>query len=157
MHVTTFGGLLRQAFGELALRDDLGPRVGNRICGTAHATMRAAPADPQPRAAAAHIALAMRGCCSWCTLRRSRKRSFESYRLAKQLLTNEERMKKPDEPSAESLAEIPEVDDWSTARRSPYAARLGIRTLSADLARAFPDDSSVDAALRELLASKKSA
>ncbi len=66
-------------------------------------------------------------------------------------------MKNPDEPTVESLAEIPEVVDWSTARKNPYAARLGIRTLSPDLARAFPDDSLVDAALRELLSSKKSA
>ena len=67
------------------------------------------------------------------------------------------RVKNPDEPTAESLAEVPEVADWSSARKNPYAARLGIRKLAPDLARAFPDDSSVEAALRELLASNKSA
>jgi hypothetical protein len=61
---------------------------------------------------------------------------------------------KPDEPTAESLAEIPEVTDWSKAKRNPYAARLGVRRLPPDLAKAFPDDASVQEALRAYLASK---
>lgn len=62
-----------------------------------------------------------------------------------------------DDPTAESLAEMPEVTDWSRARRNPYAARVGVRMLPADLAEAFPDDVSVATALREYLTSKKSA
>jgi hypothetical protein len=56
------------------------------------------------------------------------------------------------EPSAVSLREIPEVRDWSKARRNPYLRGRRARVLDADLAKAFPDSSSVNAALRELLA-----
>ena len=70
---------------------------------------------------------------------------------------SEEPTKNSDEPSAESLAEMPEVRDWSKARRNPYASRFGVRTLTPDLARAFPDDSSVNQALRAYLDAKKSA
>ena len=38
-----------------------------------------------------------------------------------------------DDPTAESLAEMPEVTDWSKALRNPYAARLGVRRLPAVL------------------------
>lgn len=62
-----------------------------------------------------------------------------------------------DDPTAESLAEMPEVTDWSKALRNPYAARLGVRRLPADLAKAFPDDAAVTTALREYLTRKKSA
>jgi hypothetical protein len=47
---------------------------------------------------------------------------------------------------------MPEVSDWSAARRNPYARGRRARILDADLAKAFPDSSSVNAALRELLA-----
>jgi hypothetical protein len=55
-------------------------------------------------------------------------------------------------PSAASLREMPEVRDWSKARRNPYVRGRRARVLDADLAKAFPDSSSVNAALRELLA-----
>jgi hypothetical protein len=47
---------------------------------------------------------------------------------------------------------MPEVGDWSQARRNPYARGRRARILDADLAKAFPDSSSVNTALRELLA-----
>jgi hypothetical protein len=47
---------------------------------------------------------------------------------------------------------MPEVKDWSTARRNPYLRGRRARILDAELAKAFPDSSSVNAALRELLA-----
>ncbi len=56
------------------------------------------------------------------------------------------------EPSASSLREMPEVTDWSKARRNPYVRGRRARILDADLAKAFPDSSSVNTALRELLA-----
>jgi hypothetical protein len=56
------------------------------------------------------------------------------------------------EPSAASLREIPEVRDGSKARRNPYVRGRRARVLDADLAKALPDSSSVNAALRELLA-----
>ena len=56
------------------------------------------------------------------------------------------------EPSAASLREMPEVSDWSKARRNPYVRGRRARVLDADLAKAFPDSTSVNAALRELLA-----
>jgi hypothetical protein len=59
---------------------------------------------------------------------------------------------KSSEPSAASLREMPEVTDWSKARRNPYARGRRARILDADLAKAFPDSSSVNAALRELVA-----
>jgi hypothetical protein len=62
------------------------------------------------------------------------------------------RRTKTSEPSAASLREIPEVRDWSKARRNPYVRGRRARVLDADLAKAFPDSSSVNAALRELLA-----
>jgi hypothetical protein len=60
----------------------------------------------------------------------------------------------PDDPSQESLAEMPEVHDWSRAQPNPYAARLGVRHLPADLAKAFPDDAAVANALRSYLKGK---
>jgi hypothetical protein len=62
------------------------------------------------------------------------------------------RRTKTNEPSAASLREMPEVVDWSKARRNPYARGRRARILDADLAKAFPDSSSVNVALRELLA-----
>jgi len=62
------------------------------------------------------------------------------------------RRTKTSEPSAASLRAIPEVRDWSKARRNPYARGRRARVLDADLAKAFPDSTSVNAALRELLA-----
>jgi hypothetical protein len=59
---------------------------------------------------------------------------------------------KASEPSTSSLREMPEVKDWSSARRSPYVRGRRARILDADLAKAFPDSASVNAALRELLA-----
>ena len=56
------------------------------------------------------------------------------------------------EPSATSLREMPEVRDWSKARRNPYVRGRLARVLDADLAKEFPDSSSVNTALRELLA-----
>jgi hypothetical protein len=55
-------------------------------------------------------------------------------------------------PSAASLREMPDVTDWSNARRSPYTRGRRARVLDADLAKAFPDSTSVNAALRESLA-----
>ena len=60
----------------------------------------------------------------------------------------------PDNPTPESLVDMPEVCDWTRARRNPYAARLGVRVLPMDLAKAFPDDAAVADALREFLQSK---
>jgi len=62
------------------------------------------------------------------------------------------RRTKTSEPSAASLREMPEVGDWSRARRNPYARGRRARILDADPAKAFPDSASVSAALRELLA-----
>jgi hypothetical protein len=59
---------------------------------------------------------------------------------------------KTSEPTAASLREMPEVRDWSKARRNPYTRGRRARILDADLAKAFPDSSSVNAALRELMA-----
>jgi hypothetical protein len=59
---------------------------------------------------------------------------------------------KASEPSAASLREMPEVKDWSRARRNPYVRGRRARILDGDLAKAFPDSASVNAALRELLA-----
>ena len=56
------------------------------------------------------------------------------------------------EPSVASLREMPEVHDWSRAKRNPYAHGRRVRILDADLAKAFADSPSVNAALRELLA-----
>ncbi len=56
------------------------------------------------------------------------------------------------EPSASSLREMPEVTDWSKARRNPYVRGRRARILDADLAKVVPDSSSVNTALRELLA-----
>jgi hypothetical protein len=47
---------------------------------------------------------------------------------------------------------MPEVTDWSKARRNPYARGRRARILDVDLAKAFPDSSTVNAALRELVA-----
>ena len=55
------------------------------------------------------------------------------------------------EPSVASLREMPEVHDWSRAKRNPYAHGRRVRILDADLAKAF-DSTSVNDALRELLA-----
>jgi hypothetical protein len=51
-----------------------------------------------------------------------------------------------------SLREMPEVTDWSKARRNPYVRGRRSRILDADLVKAFPDSTSVNAALREVLA-----
>lgn len=59
---------------------------------------------------------------------------------------------KTNEPSAASLREMPEVTDWSGARRNPYTRGRLARVLDVDLAKAFPDSAAVNAALRELLA-----
>jgi hypothetical protein len=53
---------------------------------------------------------------------------------------------------------MPEVRDWSGARRGYWAGRLRIgsaRHLDPDLAKAFPDDASVNAALRVVLDAAK--
>jgi hypothetical protein len=47
---------------------------------------------------------------------------------------------------------MPEVRDWSKARPNPYTRGRRARILDTDLAKSFPDSSSVNAALRELLA-----
>lgn len=47
---------------------------------------------------------------------------------------------------------MPEVKDWSRARRNPYVRGRRSRILDADLAKEFPDSASVNSALRELLA-----
>jgi len=63
--------------------------------------------------------------------------------------------RKPEEPSAQSLAEIPELD-FSKLRRipNPYAERTfaNVRVLEPDVESAFPDSESVNQALRVLLA-----
>ncbi len=49
---------------------------------------------------------------------------------------------------------MPEVRDWSGARRGYWAGKLRKgtdRTLDPELATAFPDDASVNAALRVVL------
>jgi hypothetical protein len=70
------------------------------------------------------------------------------------------RTKPSAEPSAASLREMPEVRDWSRARRGYWAGRLHrgtARHLEPDLAKAFPDDESVNAALRVVLEAAKAA
>jgi hypothetical protein len=65
---------------------------------------------------------------------------------------------KTGEPSATSLREMPEVRDWSKARRGHWAGKLrrgDTRRLEPDLAKAFPDDESVNAALRAVLAAAR--
>jgi hypothetical protein len=62
------------------------------------------------------------------------------------------RRTKASEPSAASLREMPEVKDWSKARRNPYVRGRRGRILDAELAKVFPDSKSVNLALRELLA-----
>lgn len=52
---------------------------------------------------------------------------------------------KTNEPSAASLREMPEVTDWSGARRNPYTRGRLARVLDADLAKAFPDSAAVNA------------
>jgi len=47
---------------------------------------------------------------------------------------------------------MPEIRDWSSATRNPYARGPRARILDDDLAKAFPDSTSVNEALRELLA-----
>lgn len=62
------------------------------------------------------------------------------------------------EPTRASLREMPEVRDWSRARRGYWAGKLRMgmgRTLEPELAKAFPDDESVNAALRVVLAAAK--
>lgn len=63
--------------------------------------------------------------------------------------------RKPEEPSAESLAELPELD-FSKLRRipNPYAGRTfaNVRILEPDVESAFPDSEAVNQALRVLLA-----
>jgi hypothetical protein len=49
---------------------------------------------------------------------------------------------------------MPEVRDWSGARRGYWAGKVrgaNARTLEPDVAAAFPDDQSVNAALRAVL------
>jgi hypothetical protein len=53
---------------------------------------------------------------------------------------------------------MPEVRDWSRARRGSWAGKLrggNARTLEPELAKAFPDDQSVNAALRAVLEAAK--
>ena len=59
---------------------------------------------------------------------------------------------KTSEPSAASLREMPEVRDWSRAKRNPYARGRRVRILDSDLAKTFPDSVSVNDALRGLIA-----
>src|SRR5580704_17452439 len=65
------------------------------------------------------------------------------------------RRKKHEEPSAQSLAEMPELD-FSKLRRipNPYAGRtfVNVRVLEPDVESAFPDSEAVNHALRALLA-----
>jgi hypothetical protein len=60
-----------------------------------------------------------------------------------------------EQPSAESLAEIPELD-FSTLRRipNPYAGRtfVNLRVLESDVEAAFPDSEAVNKALRVVMA-----
>jgi hypothetical protein len=60
-----------------------------------------------------------------------------------------------EKPSAESLAEIPELD-FGTLRRipNPYARRsfVNVRVLESDVEAAFPDSEAVNQALRVLMA-----
>ena len=59
-----------------------------------------------------------------------------------------------DGPSAASLRSMPEVRDWSRARRGRWAGKLRKgtdRRLEPELAKAFPDDESVNVALRIVL------
>jgi hypothetical protein len=60
-----------------------------------------------------------------------------------------------EEPSAESLVEIPELD-FRTLRRipNPYAGRtfVNVRVLEPDVEAAFPDSEAVNQALRVLMA-----
>src|SRR5262245_9949223 len=68
------------------------------------------------------------------------------------------RTKKKHDPRAKSLREMPEVTDWSRARRGYWAGRLRRsthRTLAPDLAKVFPDDESVNAALRIVVQAAK--
>jgi hypothetical protein len=53
---------------------------------------------------------------------------------------------------------MPEVRDWSRARRGHWAGKVrggNARVLEPDLAKAFPDDRSVNAALRVVLEAAK--
>lgn len=63
--------------------------------------------------------------------------------------------RKPEEPTAESLAEMPELD-FSKLRRipNPYVRRtfVNVRVLEPDVQSAFPDSEAVNQALRVLLA-----
>jgi hypothetical protein len=53
---------------------------------------------------------------------------------------------------------MPEVRDWSRARRGFWAGKVrggNARTLEPEIAEAFPDDRSVNAALRVVLEAAK--
>jgi hypothetical protein len=53
---------------------------------------------------------------------------------------------------------MPDVRDWSRARRGHWAGKLrggNTRSLEPELAKAFPDDESVNAALRAVLEAAK--
>ena len=68
---------------------------------------------------------------------------------------NAKHMKKSSEPTAASLREMPEVRDWSKARRNPYLAHVGVRHIDTDLEKEFPDSASVNEALRVVLAMRQ--
>jgi hypothetical protein len=65
-----------------------------------------------------------------------------------------------DEPSAASLAELPELD-FTKLRRLPNPFRgarfTNVRILEPTLASAFPDSEAVNRALRRVLAGRKGA
>jgi uncharacterized protein (DUF4415 family) len=81
---------------------------------------------------------------------------------ATQPRTNDDVMKKPTEPSAQSLEEMPEIDDQRFRRRparGQHAHRdVGqIVTIDADLWSHFGSAEAVNDALRQIVASKKAA
>jgi uncharacterized DUF497 family protein len=86
-----------------------------------------------------------------CMLSSRRTMSFTSSAPERRRSMSAKRTR-ASEPTAASLREMPEVRDWSKARRNPYARGRRVRILDADLARTFPDSTSVNEALRELLA-----
>jgi hypothetical protein len=84
--------------------------------------------------------------------------SFASFPRVAPLAMSRRATKRSDEPSAASLRAMPEVRDWSGARRGYWAGKLrpgSARHLEPDLADAFPDDASVNAALRVVLGAAK--
>jgi hypothetical protein len=80
----------------------------------------------------------------------SKARELASSRQERQPLTSDVAVH-PDDPTPESLAELPEVGDWSRARRNPFAGRTYVRVLPSDLPKQLPDNRSVADALRACL------